>query len=58
MAEAERMGKEATQIREEAERRQKELAFEKARESALKLARLLLKTGASVEETARETGLP
>lgn len=71
MAEAERKDKEAAQIREEEERRQKELAqtreeeerrqkelaLEKARENALKLARLLLKTGASVEEAARETGL-
>lgn len=56
--EEERRQKELAQIREEEERRQKELALEKARESALKLARLLLKTGASVEEAARETGLP
>ncbi|MEZ4960976.1 MAG: cell envelope integrity protein TolA [Saprospiraceae bacterium] len=55
--EEERRQKEQAQIREEAERRQKEQALEKARESALKLARLLLKTGFSVEEAARETGL-
>jgi hypothetical protein len=57
IAEAAQKDKEAAQIREEEERRQKELALEKARESALKLARPLLKTGASVEEAARETGL-
>ncbi|MCB0519891.1 MAG: hypothetical protein H6577_11750 [Lewinellaceae bacterium] len=55
--EEERRQKEEAQIREEEERRQKEQALEKARESALKLARLLLKTGSSVEEAARETGL-
>ncbi|MEZ4958558.1 MAG: hypothetical protein R2830_01950 [Saprospiraceae bacterium] len=56
--EEERRQKEAAQKREEDERRQKELALEKARENARKLARLLLKTGAPVEDIARETGLP
>ena len=43
--------------REAEERRQKEAALLQAQENARKLARLLLKNGASVEETARETGL-
>jgi hypothetical protein len=57
--------KEQLRMAVEEERRQKEEALKReeearaqARENALKLARLLLKTGASAEEVARETGLP
>lgn len=41
----------------EEERRQKEQALEQAREARIKLARLLLRTGTPVKDTALETGL-
>jgi hypothetical protein len=41
----------------EEERRQKESALQQMRESKLKLARVLLRTGMSVKEVALETGL-
>jgi hypothetical protein len=56
--EEERRQKEEERRQKEEERRQKELALDKAKESTLKLARLLLKTGASIPEIAQETGLP
>ena len=43
--------------REEEERRQKESALEQARESIIKLARVLLRTGMPLKEVALETGL-
>jgi hypothetical protein len=57
IAESERKGKEEERRQKEEERRQKESALEKAHENALKLARLLLQTGATVEAAALETGL-
>ncbi|MBE2206469.1 MAG: hypothetical protein IAE84_02735 [Saprospiraceae bacterium] len=48
---------EEARVREGEERRQKEQAMEQARDAQIKLARLLLRTGMSVEEVAIETGL-
>lgn len=48
---------EEARVREGEERRQKEQAMEQARDAQIKLARLLLGTGMSVEEVAIETGL-
>jgi septum formation inhibitor MinC len=48
---------EEAKAREEGERRQKEEAVHQAREAKLKLARLMLRSGVSVEEIALETGL-
>jgi len=48
---------EEARVREGEERRQKEQAMEQARDAQIKLARLLLGTGMSVEEVALETGL-
>lgn len=48
---------EEVRVREGEERRQKEQAMEQARDAQIKLARLLLRTGMSVEEVALETGL-
>ena len=52
-----RVREEEARIREEEERRQKEEALQKARETTLKMARLLLQSGMSPEEASRETGL-
>lgn len=55
--EEERRQKEEERRQKEEERRQKEEARMQARESAQKLARFMLQTGASIQDTARETGL-
>jgi hypothetical protein len=52
-----RAREEEARARVEEERRQKEAARQQARENTIKLARLLLKTGASAAEVAHETGL-
>jgi hypothetical protein len=52
-----RAREEEARAKVEEERRQKEAARQQARENAIKLARLLLKTGSTAEEVARETGL-
>jgi hypothetical protein len=48
---------EEAKAREEEERRQKEAALTRARESTMKLARVLLRSGMSAQEVAFETGL-
>ena len=49
--------KEEALAQKEEERKQKEQALQKARETALKMARLLLQSGIPPEDVARETGL-
>jgi response regulator RpfG family c-di-GMP phosphodiesterase len=57
MKEEERRMKEEERRMKEEERELKEIALTLARENAIKLARLLLQSGASEEEVFRETGL-
>jgi type I restriction-modification system DNA methylase subunit len=55
---AERKLKEAAEEREQAERKLKEEANKEKEDLAIKLARQLKKTGATLSESALETGLP
>ncbi|MFM9950559.1 MAG: hypothetical protein ACKV1O_21660, partial [Saprospiraceae bacterium] len=57
MLEEAKAREEEAKAREEGERRQKEEAVYQAREAKLKLARLMRRSGVSVEEIALETGL-